>query len=284
MRTILITGSASGIGAATALTFARNGDQVIASLRDPASGGELKKAAKNEALQIEFCGLDVTSSSEILRLAERLESESGGPDVLVNNAGILPVGAFETMPEETFRETMDVNFWGAVNMTRAVLPALRKKGDGYIIMISSLSGLAGLAGDSAYAASKFALEGFTESLRNEVARFGIKTALVEPGGCATNLFKAAASVKKTDENYAPLDHWLGRGAGEGSLSAESVAAEIFKVANSDGAQFRWPVGDVAKRVTRTLSSQSDRERNEFLKKVSDIDWWVNGEGRPSDHK
>ena len=143
--------------------------------------------------------LDVTRPDRFPSLFEEILGETGSIDVLVNNAGILRAGAFEDLPDEMIREVMETNLFGPLTLTRAVLPYMRKQKNGYIIMISSLSGIAGLPGDVAYTASKFALEGATEALRHEVDRWGIKLALVEAGMYATGNFckESAGAIRVT---------------------------------------------------------------------------------------
>ena len=159
MSIVLITGCSSGFGLASALAFARAGDTVYASMRDPARGGALREAAQREALDISVVALDVTHPAAIAPCVNEIIKETGRLDVLVNNAGVLRPGAFEDLSDETLREVIDTNFFGPMRLTRAVLPQMRAQRGGYIIMISSLSGIAGLPGDVAYTASKFAIEG-----------------------------------------------------------------------------------------------------------------------------
>ncbi|MFM7274067.1 MAG: SDR family NAD(P)-dependent oxidoreductase, partial [Gammaproteobacteria bacterium] len=185
MPHVVITGCSSGIGLEAALAFARAGYTVTATVRDPARATRLRERAAAEGLAVAIETLDVTQSATFAPFVERLLAREGRIDVLVNNAGVLPVGAFEDIPEDEFRAVMEANFFGPAVLSRAVLPAMRRQRSGCIIMLSSLSGMAARAGDTAYAASKFALEGLTEALRQEVARWNIRTALVHPAQYAT---------------------------------------------------------------------------------------------------
>jgi NAD(P)-dependent dehydrogenase (short-subunit alcohol dehydrogenase family) len=174
-RVVLITGASSGIGGACAELLAQRGFVVYGSSRN----ADFRPAAYH-ALQ-----MDVRDDQSVERAVSRVVEEAGSIDALINNAGCGLAGAVEdTLPAEALRQ-MDVNFMGAFRVARAVLPVMRQRRSGVIVNISSLGGLFGLPFQSFYSASKFALEGFTESLSHEVGRFGIRVALVEPGDVKT---------------------------------------------------------------------------------------------------
>ena len=154
-----------------------------------------KQAAREEHLSIRVCKLDITQPKTFDAFIKGIVDEAGSLDVLVNNAGIVRPGALEDIPEAALRLVMETNFFGPLLLTKAVLPHMRAQRGGYIIMVSSLSGMAGLPGDLPYAASKFALEGATEALRHEVDRWGIKLALVEAGMYATGIFDPYTAEK-----------------------------------------------------------------------------------------
>ena len=286
MAVVVITGSNSGFGLEGALAFARNGDTVYASMRDPAKAGRLQAAAREEHLSIHTCKLDITQPKTFDAFIEGIVDETGSLDVLVNNAGIVRPGALEDIPEAALRLVMETNFFGPLLLTRAVLPHMRAQGGGYIIMMSSLSGIAGLPGDLPYAASKFALEGATEALRHEVDRWGIKLALVEAGMYATGIFDSyTAEQVKLPEDY-PQDSPY-RPLVESRLSeiynrrAEAfdprIVGELFvNIAKSDGTQLRWPADAVATKVLKTMLGHDDAGRDEFLRMVSDTAWWSEG--------
>ena len=283
MSTIILTGCNSGFGLEAALAFARNGDTVYATMRNPDNAEALQAAAGHEGLRIAIRQLDVTRPDRFPSLFEEILGETGSIDVLVNNAGILRAGAFEDLSEEMFREVVETNLFGPLLLTRAVLPYMRKQRNGYIIMISSLSGIAGLPGDVAYTASKFALEGATEALRHEVDRWGIKLALVEAGMYATGIFARSLPEQSRlpdyyppDSPYRPLvEHRLRviRERMPDALDPGIIGRLLVEIANSDGAQLRWPADDVAKKVLGTMLGQTDSERDAFLRQVSGTDWW-----------
>ena len=286
MAVVVITGSNSGFGLEGALAFARNGDTVYASMRDPAKAGRLQAAAREEHLSIHTCKLDITQPKTFDAFIEGIVDEAGSLDVLVNNAGIVRPGALEDIPEAALRLVMETNFFGPLLLTRAVLPHMRAQGGGYIIMMSSLSGIAGLPGDLPYAASKFALEGATEALRHEVDRWGIKLALVEAGMYATGIFDSYTAQQVKLPNDYPQDSPY-RPLVESRLSeiynrrAEAfdprIVGELFvNIAKSDGTQLRWPADAVATKVLKTMLGHDDAGRDEFLRMVSDTAWWSEG--------
>jgi len=286
MAVVVITGSNSGFGLEGALAFARNGDTVYASMRDPAKAGRLQAAAREEHLSIHTCKLDITQPKTFDAFIEGIVDEAGSLDVLVNNAGIVRPGALEDIPETALRLVMETNFFGPLLLTRAVLPHMRAQGGGYIIMMSSLSGIAGLPGDLPYAASKFALEGATEALRHEVDRWGIKLALVEAGMYATGIFDSytAQQVKlpndyPQDSPYRPLvESRLSEIYNRRSEAFDPrIVGELFvNIAKSDGTQLRWPADAVATKVLKTMLGHDDAGRDEFLRMVSDTAWWSEG--------
>jgi len=283
MSVVIITGCSRGIGYETALSFARSGSQVYACVRDLAGGTELKKTAADEDLNISICQLDITKTDSFDGFINQVLSTSKSIDVLVNNAGILRFGALEDTSEADLREVMETNFFGAILLTKAVLPQMRSQRSGKIIMMSSLSGIAGLPGDVAYSASKFALEGATEALRHEVSRWGIHLALVEAGQYATGLFSSG----KPDANLLPensvyrdlVEHQYFKtkeGLAE-AMDARSIGNLMVKIANSDGSRLRWQADPLAKKIFNDLYKLSDSERDLYLRQAADVDWWLNSE-------
>jgi NAD(P)-dependent dehydrogenase (short-subunit alcohol dehydrogenase family) len=289
MAIVVITGSNSGFGLQAALAFGRNGDRVVATMRDPEKGGRLLRAAQNEGLDIRIKALDVTRSSEFTTVIEEIISESEGIDVLVNNAGILRTGAFEDLSEKDIRDVMETNFFGPMLLSRAVLPQMRKQGRGTIIMVSSLSGVAGLAGDVSYTASKFALEGATEALRHEVDRWGIKVALIQAALYATDIFKSLSDEEllpegyPEDSAYRPLIESKSkalRGKLPEALDPAIVGELMVEIAQSDGSQLRWPADELSKMVVGKVFGHSDSERDDFLRGAGGSDWWSEGKDAP----
>jgi len=292
MATVLITGCSSGFGLASALAFARNGDRVYASMRDTVKAGPLQRAAEQEGLKINILTLDVTQPATFKGVVKEIVEEAGRIDVLVNNAGILRVGAFEDLTERAIRDVMETNFFGPMLLTRQVLPYMREQNGGYIIMISSLSGVAGLSGDVIYTGSKFALEGATEALRHEVDRWDIKVALVQAALYETNIFAPnlpAESILPADYPAESPYKTLVETKLEGlrskipdALDPAIVGDLLVKIAGSDGSQLRWPADELSEMVLGALSGKSDKDRDNFLRGAAGTDWWSEGKNGPDD--
>jgi NAD(P)-dependent dehydrogenase (short-subunit alcohol dehydrogenase family) len=241
-KVVLITGSSSGIGRSTAIEFARNGWQVIASMRSPEHELEL-----GHQPNISLLKLDVTDAASIASAIEVIESKFGRIDVLVNNAGYGLMGAFEETDDEQIRRQFDTNVFGLMKLTRAVLPLMRRAGQGRIINISSIGGKIGIPLYSSYHATKFAIEGFSESLSFELAPFGIDVALIEPGAIATEFLGRSADFAKR-EGESPYQKYFERvnlaygKAAAGGSKPTVVARKIVKVAGQKRPKFRNPVG------------------------------------------
>jgi NAD(P)-dependent dehydrogenase (short-subunit alcohol dehydrogenase family) len=196
-KTVLVTGSSSGFGFLTALEFAKNGYEVIAAVRNAQKGTKLIEEAKKIGVQKQIVLeiLDVTCTKSIAYLRERIEGK-GQLDILVNNAGYAGAGFAEEITLQEYREQMETNFFGAIAVTQAFLPLMRSNGCGKIIMMSSISGKMGFPGLSPYVSSKFALEGWSESLRLELLPFSIYVTLVEPGSYKTNIWTDGKKITK----------------------------------------------------------------------------------------
>lgn len=189
-----ITGASSGFGDAFARYALADGDSVVATARDPARLAPLVKLAPDRVLAQR---LDVARPGEATVAVQAAVERFGRLDLVINNAGYGVVGAVEETPDAELRALLDTNFFGAAEVIRAVLPALRAQRGGAIVNISSMGGQMSFAGFGAYSASKFALEGLSEALAAEVAPFGIKVLIVEPGQFRTNL--AGAGMRHMPE-------------------------------------------------------------------------------------
>ena len=190
----LITGSSSGFGLLTCLELAKAGFRVVATMRDLGRRGALDQAAAVAGVKLEIRQLDVTNFEAIPAFVDQVVGDFGRLDVLVNNAGFPFAGFAEDIRLEELRLQFETNFFGAVAMTKAVLPVMRRQGSGHIIQVSSISGLLGAVAASSYAASKFALEGWSESLRLEMNALGVKVVLVEPGAFATHIWERGVKL------------------------------------------------------------------------------------------
>jgi NAD(P)-dependent dehydrogenase (short-subunit alcohol dehydrogenase family) len=176
------------------------GDKVVATARRPE---ELADLANTYGDKVRTVKLDVTSPADVEKAVGAATAAFGRIDVVVNNAGYGFIGAFEEMTDAEFKGQIDTNFWGVVHVTRAVVSILRKQGSGHIIQVTSIGGRNAVPGLSGYYAAKFAVEGLSEALAQEVKPLGIKVTIVEPGGFRTDWAGASMAYAKSLEAYAP---------------------------------------------------------------------------------
>ncbi len=193
-RTVLITGCRSGFGLLTAKAAAEAGWIVYAGLRDRSTADELLRVTAG--LDVRPLQLDITSASDRDAAVRQIAEEEGGLDGLVNNAGRALGGFLELVEEDELRSLFEVNVFGTWAMTQALLPLLRERPKSTVVMVSSTSGITALPGLGAYAASKFALEGMGEAWRHELALFGIRVVLLEPGAYATDIFSRNRRISR----------------------------------------------------------------------------------------
>ncbi|MER7271586.1 oxidoreductase [Micromonospora carbonacea] len=204
MRTWFITGGTpGGFGLAYAEAALARGDQVVVTARRPS---ELQEWAEKHGGRVQVLPLDVTDPAQVRAAVDAAEERFGGIDVLVNNAGRGWFGSVEGSPDETIRRTFDLNLFGVVDVVRAVLPGMRARGEGWIVNMSSVAGLVGAQGFGYYSAAKFALEGLSETLRQEVEPFGVRVLVVEPGAFRTKAYAGFQSepVDETVDAYVPM--------------------------------------------------------------------------------
>ena len=188
-KVAIITGSSTGIGYETCLALARNGFVTCATMRDKKKSGDLGRIARNENLQIKIFEMDVDKDNSVQAAIEKITTEFGKIDILVNNAGYGLFGALEDFSMDEIKNQFETNVFGVIRVIREVLPIMRRQKNGIIINISSISGLAGVPTQSAYCATKFAVEGLSEALSFELESFGIKLILIEPGVINTEFVK-----------------------------------------------------------------------------------------------
>ena len=284
MAVVLITGCSSGFGRQTAFEFARRGDAVYATVRSRQAAARLQAEGAAQGLTVRTPILDVTDPSAIAATVREVLGDAGAIDVLVNNAGVAVPGAFEDLPEASLELVMQTNFFGPVRLTRTVLPQMRAQGSGSVIMVSSLSALVGVPGESIYCASKAALETAAEALRYEAERFNIRVSVVEPGLFDTGMpEKIAAASAPAGSPYHGLMHYLGERMaarlGQGDDPAV-VARMIVKIANTDRPAFRYPAGAQAEQVTAKLRQLRESDRDGFIRGIDDTRWWSQGEDAP----
>jgi NAD(P)-dependent dehydrogenase (short-subunit alcohol dehydrogenase family) len=231
----LITGSASGLGRNIAEAVLASGDRLVATARDP---GRLEDLVKKYGDQVRTAPLDVADEAAAYVAVQVAVKAFGRLDVVVNNAGFGDFAPFEQLSSERFKAVVDTNFYGVVNVTRAVLPIMRKQKSGCILQISSVGGRLGVPGNSPYHAAKWAVGGFTESLAKEVAPFGVKVCALEPAGMRTN-WGARANRDRPDlfPDYEPsvsrLIKALESRWGHENSDPAKVAQVVLRLAASD---------------------------------------------------
>jgi NAD(P)-dependent dehydrogenase (short-subunit alcohol dehydrogenase family) len=260
--TWLITGTSSGLGYALAEHTLDQGDQVVLAAPALEATRELTERYPETGLAIE---LDVTDPAQRADAVRQAELRFGSIDVLVNNAGIDFVGAIEEQDEDDYRSVFEVNFFGPVALLRLVLPGMRDRGRGTIVNVSSMDGIASLAANGYYSASKFALEGLTEALWQEIEPLGLRALLIEPGSLRTGI------EKRTTFSGTPIDAYAAT-SGAFRTMVETVgperfpgdpvrvAAAIYEVVNSDQQRHWVLLGSDAYRLVR---QKLDRLRAEI---------------------
>ncbi|SDT56934.1 NADP-dependent 3-hydroxy acid dehydrogenase YdfG [Mucilaginibacter mallensis] len=255
-KTVLITGASSGFGKEAAKLFHTNGWNVIATMRSPEKETELATLGN-----IFISKLDVTDNLSIQNAVAAGIEKFGKIDVLVNNAGYGALGALEAATEEQVKQQFDVNFFGLIAVTKAVLPGMRQQKSGTIINVSSVGGRITFPFSSLYHATKFAVEGLTESMQYELNPLGIHLKIVEPGGYKTEFAGRSMDLFGTEglEDYKPsfdkfiaiLDNW------DMSENIGEVADAIYEAATDGTEKLRYPVGHDAVQLIEARQQMDD---------------------------
>ena len=245
MKSIVITGSSSGIGKATAKHFAAQGWRVAATMRTPEKETEL-----NQIENISLYALDVTDEASIANATEQIIGDFGTVDVVLNNAGYGLAGPFESATLEQVKRQFDTNVFGLMSVTRAFLPHFRANKAGLFMNVSSIGGRVTFPFISLYHSTKWAVEGFSESLSYELGQLGIQVKIIEPGGVDTD-FGGRSMDFATNENITDYNEALGQfqagmaNSGLTSSSAEYQAEHIFAAATDGTNRLRYLIGEDA---------------------------------------
>lgn len=256
-KTVLITGSSSGIGKATALFFAEQGWNVVATMRTPEKETEL-----TEFPNIQLTPLDVLDPQSITKAISETIDRYGKIDVLVNNAGYGAYGPLEVFDRESIIRQFNTNVIGLLDVTQAVLPHFRSNKDGIIINVSSMGGKLTFPFGSLYHGTKFAVEGISESLNFEVSAFGGKVKIVEPGATATD-FAGRSFDFKNDENLIEYQGLMTNlmnllaSLGGNSVAARVVAEKIYEAATDGTDRLRYPATPDAVALLEKREKESD---------------------------
>ena len=262
-RVWLITGASSGFGRALAEAALGRGDRVVATARDV---GQLSELAANERVHV--VAMDVTDPGQRDEAVSQAIARFGRIDVLVNNAGRTQVGAVEETTDEELRSLFELHFFAPVALTRAVLAHMRAQGGGWIVQMSSVGGQITAPGFGAYCATKFALEGITQALQDEVAPFGVRTLIVEPGAFRTGLFRPGAAYESVAtpeyaQTVGPTRDYVRGNNGLQPGDPAKAASAILAVLDSKAPPLRLVLGEDAIENIRARIDQLSRELDEW---------------------
>jgi NAD(P)-dependent dehydrogenase (short-subunit alcohol dehydrogenase family) len=253
MRSVLITGTSSGIGRATAMVLASRGWQVFATMRDLQKRSGLEQALREAGGQncVNIEQLDVTKSASIKTAAASILARTGNTlDAVVHNAGVAAAGALEDVPEAELRRVMETNFFGVVELTRALLPTFRAQGHGRIVLVSSEAAFYGQPTNAIYCASKWAVEGWAESIAYELEPFGMDVILIEPGPYRTEIWESTPRLQPKGSPYRTWVQQVFRAADAHAATMvrdpKEVALVIASALEARWPRFRYPVGPFAR--------------------------------------
>ena len=266
----LITGCSSGLGYETALMLARNGFHTFATMRNTKKSDSLEEIIKKERLDLNIRELDVNDDTSIEKTINCIKSEANRIDVLINNAGYGLVGFFEDLTLDEIRNQFETNFFGVLNITKKIIPIMRSQKSGTIINVSSGAGQVGFPGISAYVSTKFAIEGFSESLMYELFPYGIKVVIIEPGVIKTNFFRncivSEHSMKKSSPYSRSLDKFQRNVElmQEHATSPIDVAKVIMQVLGNNEPKQRYIVGNDVAMILEAKKSLSDIEFKKMM--------------------
>lgn len=260
MKNLLITGCSTGIGFETAAHLARNGYQVIATMRNPSRSPELRNLAEKENLPVTILTMDVDKDYSVRNAFEEAVDRFGPIDVLVNNAGIASDFPLEETSMELFQQIFQTNLFGAVRCMKEVIPSMRERGAGLIINVSSIAGKTQTSSMAAYAGSKSALNTVSMSLAGEVGRFGIRVAIVEPGFIDTPiLYKYDDTFQSIYPNREQLNA-LGKASVALTHAHPIVVAEkILEIVTGKSSTFSNVVGPDAEPLLAFRFSMNDEQ-------------------------
>jgi len=266
----LITGCSSGIGYETALMLGRNGFRTFATMRNTKKSDSLQEIITKEGLDVSIQQLDVNDNASIENTINNIKNEANRIDVLINNAGFGLVGFFEDLTLDEIRDQFETNFFGVLNITKKIIPIMRLQKSGTIINISSGAGQVGFPGISAYVSTKFAIEGFSESLTYELLPYGIKVVIIEPGVIKTNFFRnckvSEHSVKKNSTYSTSLDKFQKNIEimQEHATSPTDVAKVIIQVLGNSEPKQRYIVGNDVAMILEAKRNLSDSEFKKLM--------------------
>lgn len=245
-RTWFVTGASRGLGREIVQAALAAGDQVVATARDPSALADLETEHPDRLLAVK---LDVTDEAMAIKAVKSAIIAFGSIDVLVNNAGYADVVSVEDMSSDEFRRQIETNFFGVVNVTRAILPIMREQGSGHLLQVASVGARIAVAGLSAYQSAKFAVRGFSLVLAQEVAPLGIKVTVVQPGGIRTDWAGSSMQSPVPSEPYMPTvgrrAEMLRANSGNETSDPARIAQVLVDIAGADDAPVELLLGSDA---------------------------------------
>ena len=267
----VVTGTSTGIGFETALALAREGYYTYATMRDTTKSQKIKELGQKENLKINVLKLDVDDKNSVKTAIQKILDEKQRIDVLVNNAGWALWGCVEDVSVDEFKAQFDTNFFSIIRLIQEVGPTMRKQGSGTIVNVSSVVGRIGFPASPAYISSKFALEGLSESLRFELAPFGIDVVIIEPGVIKTNFMKNMKMAEKYGPESVFMDITDKVVSGvkmmcEMGTDPKEVADAIIKATKDENPLPRYIVGNDASMFLEAKKNKTDLEFENYLKK------------------
>jgi len=259
-QTVLITGATDGLGKAAALLLAERDYRIFAAGRSAEKRAQLDTVAQEKRLPLETLEMDVSDDGSVQRAVAVVHQKTGKIDVLINNAGLAYVATVEDMTMGDWRQQFETNFFGVVRVTQAVLPKMRERRSGRIIMISSVSGLVTPPTQGAYSASKHAMEGLSNALRHELYPFGVKTILIEPGYILTNIQQTAVQLAQ------PYQEKIKNGP------YAKVYAGSWSGAKSSRAESKTTPEDCARIILRAIEAPKPKARYGVTPLATKLHW------------
>lgn len=264
-----ITGTSTGFGRQFVEQLLQAGDKVVATARRLEAIQDFKQLAPE---RVHLAALDVTNNEQIQSAVQEAVDVFGKIDIVVNNAGYGLFGMMEEYTDEQIREQFDVNVFGVLNIIRATLPIFKRQGFGHYINFSSFFGAWSMPPYSIYAASKFAVEGFSEAFATEFANFGIKTTIVEPSVYGTEFFGGSLAQTEKKQEYSPVYEAYEKGFSNIKIGDPAKAVQlIISVINSDNSPLRLPVGSQAAYTIRDAYTKRLEEVNAWMERSAEGD-------------
>jgi len=269
-RTVLVTGCSSGIGLATCHVLSRNNFMTYGTVRNLSKDKKIQDLINGENLSLKILRLNVNDNQSIKIAVKKILTDTGRIDVLINNAGYGMFGPVEEITTQEVKKQFETNFFGTIRLIKAIVPIMRKQGNGTIVNISSMVGRFGVPLNSAYVSSKFAVEGLSESISFELEEFGIRVIVIEPGVVKSDFFQnVKVKGMNLESPYQKLMerrvNFLDKAMKNSLTSSYDVADTILDALNSKDPKFRYVIGNDATNSLRMRNSLSDRKFMEWIR-------------------